>query len=623
VTAQVPRLPWGRGLSLALFACGAMSPPSALAQSLHPSVPLLDVDAQPVVESGRPIDVRQTCGGDCHDVAFIEANSYHAEIPAEAPATSRWDLGLQPSQRFLPLVHQRPEPSVDAMTDPNWVGGDVGRPMNCMLCHIELPNRAARERALRAGRVTWEVTATLEGDLVRSDGPTRWRYVESAFSEDGSVSADALRIVAPRTEHCTGCHGGVLEDRGGVVSVSSSVRVSRAWASADAYDATSIHASGLNVENKYELTRPFDVHAERLMECTDCHYSINNPMYRSELDSTRPAHLRFDGRRQTIAEFIRRPSHHFATGSAVQSFAGSAVRDSMRRCGDCHAAEETHDWLPYRDRHLQKVACETCHVPRVDVPVLETVDWTVLTSSTSPRMVFRGTESSPDDVRQIRAPFRPVWLQRKVDGQIKLTPNNLVTQVFWVAGEPESPVALDVLRALWFDHSGTIDDRWNATFDLDGDGSIDAEERILRRPEQVAAMRSALEEAGLAEPRIVAEVSAFGIHHGVTGRDHALDACTECHAAEAASARPVVLARVLPPEAEIAWTAATPPLGTIESTARGGIEFRPDARIGGLHLFGRHRVAWIDGFGIFACLFVLTGGLAHAAARIISSRGRR
>ena len=53
---------------------GRQSQPSPL----HPAFPLLDDSGQPVLETGEPVSTMNTCGA-CHDAAFIEEHSFHAQ----------------------------------------------------------------------------------------------------------------------------------------------------------------------------------------------------------------------------------------------------------------------------------------------------------------------------------------------------------------------------------------------------------------------------------------------------------------------------------------------------------------------------------------------------------------
>jgi hypothetical protein len=44
----------------------------------------------------------------------------------------------------------------------------------------------------------------------------------------------------------------------------------------------------LNLAGKDGLDRAWDIHAERGLECVDCHHSLNNPVYHEE-NPTPPA----------------------------------------------------------------------------------------------------------------------------------------------------------------------------------------------------------------------------------------------------------------------------------------------------------------------------------------------
>ena len=49
--------------------------------------------------------------------------------------------------------------------------------------------------------------------------------------------------------------------------------------------------SGMNLADKADLTRPWDVHAARQVQCTDCHFSLNNPVYFQEAMPPAPTTL--------------------------------------------------------------------------------------------------------------------------------------------------------------------------------------------------------------------------------------------------------------------------------------------------------------------------------------------
>ena len=69
---------------------------TATANDLHPNFPILDQQGQAVIASGQPMSTMQTCGG-CHDTAFIEASSDHADAGASQPGNTGpdhpWEAG--------------------------------------------------------------------------------------------------------------------------------------------------------------------------------------------------------------------------------------------------------------------------------------------------------------------------------------------------------------------------------------------------------------------------------------------------------------------------------------------------------------------------------------------------
>ena len=92
-----------------------------------------------------------------------------------------------------------------------------------------------------------------------------------------------------------------------------------------------------------------------------------------------PEHLQFDPRRLEIGEYLQKPDHNFARGQSAQYTIAPELKGTMRRCESCHNAADTHDWLPYVERHMDELACESCHIPQLYAPAVQSYDWTVLT----------------------------------------------------------------------------------------------------------------------------------------------------------------------------------------------------------------------------------------------------
>ena len=64
------------GAAIAQSPSPQTSPADAPKKMAHPLIVLKDDAGHNVLETGKPISTRQTCGGDCHDYDFI-TNSFH------------------------------------------------------------------------------------------------------------------------------------------------------------------------------------------------------------------------------------------------------------------------------------------------------------------------------------------------------------------------------------------------------------------------------------------------------------------------------------------------------------------------------------------------------------------
>src|SRR5687768_7572487 len=155
----------------------------------------------------------------------------------------------------------------------------------------------------------------------------------------------------------------------------------------------------------------------------------------------------------------------------------------MRRCESCHDANKGHaDWLPYIDKHMAAVACETCHIPQMYAPAIQSYDWTVLTLDNQPRKTYRGVEGDPNSITSLVTGYQPVLLNRtNLDGQKLLAPYNLITTYYWVYDDVNGnkrPVRLFDLEAAYFEN-GSYAAEIVATFDTNKDGSLSKGELVL------------------------------------------------------------------------------------------------------------------------------------------------
>lgn len=570
-----------------------VAPPEQAAETpLHPVFPLLDADGESVTVSGAPISVEATCAG-CHDVAFITANTLHGDGGRSA-------AGALPPDTI-------PTTAVE---------------MNCFLCHIDAPNNAARLAALSAD-AAWATTATLVDTGIVSVSDGAYTYNADAFAADGSLLPQYVTLQDPRSDHCGACHGEVHLDS--QTPLALAIGDESAWRTLTTGQVISpqrVSASGANLRERDSLTRAWDVHAERVLNCVDCHYALNNPVYAEPNADSAPAHLTFDPRRIDLSEYIARPSHQFAASS-----------DEMRTCESCHTAQTSHTWLPYWDRHTNVLACETCHVPALYAPALASRDATIVRADGSPVDLYRGMDgglaAAPDNsLTALVTGYQPVLLQQvEADGSAQLAPYNLITVWYWASGESADSVPLDTVRAAYLEGDAYAPAVLTA-LDMDGDGALSDAELVLDTDAKAGVIAARLLVLGVQTPRIVGEVIPYAIHHGVIGGEWATRDCQDCHSEDSriVAALPLSLSGRTPGGAlptlitdpSVAWN------GSITPDESGALRFAPETQTPAatLYIFGRDSVAIIDTLGVLLVLGISVGVLIHAALRVVAGRRR-
>ena len=664
---------------------GARAAAEAPLSIAHPSIRLLDTDGNDVRLSGRPVSPMRTCNEGCHDTEYIAAHNYHALAgqdqqapPGQVPGGRPWDTSPGAFGRWSPLAFRYLSPADDARFDlgtPGWVlefgwrhvgGGPAvssrtGEPLlaidpagaptletsvldeatgeprrwdwqrsgvaelNCFLCHLARPANDARIEALQRGEFAWAATATLERTGLVERTPSGWRWERSRFDADGWVRGDSLGIRPPGSAHCGQCHGLV---HAGENPVWPKPGLSE-WSTettGQVFSAQKMFASAVNLSGKYELDRPWDIHAERLMECTNCHYLMNDPAYSSEVFELRPAHLAFDSRRQEIGEFLKRPDHNFVKGWSAQGTVANSLDGSMRRCEGCHDAASVHTWLPYKKRHMERLLCEACHVPKVHAPARRVTDWTVLLPDGGPRVEYRGVEGSVQDPASLVVGYRPVLLPRDIgDGSLpRLAPHNLRASWYWIYGHPSRLVRLYDLRQAFME-GGVYRPEIVAAFDENGDGTVALEELILDTPRKTSAVRGRLQALGLENLRIAGEIQPFSVHHGVAAGVYVTRACETCHSKSSAITAEFPLADAVPGGVipALVGDANVRRGAVIEVAADGRLSYRPATMDEGFYVMGHDRSRGVDFTGLTIIVAVILGAFVHGGLRYHHARSRR
>lgn len=651
------------------------------ASPFHPVYALLDESGQNVLESGAPVSTMKTCG-QCHETDYIVSHSFHADLGLSnyQNVSGSWNASDGVFGQFDPLTYRYLSQAGDERLDlgtPEWLmrygeripgGGPAtlsrdgqpltslpasatnpetslldpktGQPiawdwktsgvmeMDCFLCHLENPDTAARAAEIHSGKFGWANTATLASLGIVEKNAQGWAYNPAAFSADGKLTLEFVRLQDPTNQNCATCHGEIHTDNQIPLQYSGcSLDQPQTATTGQIVAAQKISASGMNISGKSDLNRAFDIHAERALKCTDCHYSLNNPSQFQRQAADTPAYITYDPRRLGIGEYLQRPDHDFARGQSAQFGIDASQKGTMRRCESCHNTDSHASWLPYADQHMQTLDCESCHIPHLYAPALQSNDWTSITPAGEALSQCRGVQGPAESQTSLVTGFNPVLLQRKnVDGRESLTTYNLVTSWFWVYddanGNPR-PVRLTDLKAVYLQNGDYAADI-KAAFDADQSGYLTASEARLDSEAKTNLVAEKLTALGLNNVRIVGQVQPYSINHNVTGSGYAVQDCEACHNQNSRVTAPMTLASYTPGGVKPEFVSETnvTATGEVQQNADGSLVYQPLNAVRGVYVFGHDRVNWVDWFGALAFVGALLGVLGHGTLRYVSSLRR-
>jgi len=452
--------------------------------------------------------------------------------------------------------------------------------------------------------------------VCHSDASDNGSWGPESFNPDGSLVAGALAIRKPRDENCAHCHGVVSNNLDEPLTIGDDPeRRGMTDLTGQIISPQKISNSGLNIAGKENLTHAFDVHADRVVGCVNCHYSLNNPVYFQQRRESRPPHLDFDPRRLTSADYLTRPLHQLAKGSS---------ENSMRRCESCHDAAQVHQWLPYKKRHFAALACESCHVPKMYGPALQTLDQTLVDAEGRPIRHYRDVDGDPTTADSLIHGFSPAMLVREnVGGERKLAPFNLMTRWFWTAGSSAEHVTEAQLFDLLYEE-GQLDPELQRLLDSNGDGSLDDNEFRLESDAALARVRQLLERAGYDSVELAGEVTPYSISHGVVNGQWAIRDCRNCHGADSMLGASVTLSGFLPGGTlpEMTRHAGIGAGGLISAGLDGNAWFEADPGAEGFYVIGLSGLDWVDLAGLAMFLGISLGVTGHALARYLANRRR-
>ena len=628
--------------------------PAELTSPLHPNFALLDKNGVNVLESAAPLSTVQTCG-QCHDTDFIAKHSFHTDLgysdqaaPGQVSGGRSWDTSPGLYGKWDPLTYRYLSPAGDERVDldtATWVvsnanrlvgGGPAdmaGLEMDCFVCHLTRPDHAARISVIENGHPEWASTASLAQTGIVTAFGYGYIWNQNAFTSLGELDSPYITLQDPSNDNCAQCHGIVQTDPEQLVTLTGcSLDAWQTATTGQVFSGQRISLSGVNLNDKESINHSWDIHAERGLQCTDCHFSLNNPAYSQTDDESRPAHLQFDPRRLEIGEYLQKPDHNFARGQSAQYTIAPELKGTMRRCDSCHDASLHADWLPYVDRHMQELACESCHIPQLSATAVQSYDWTVLKADGQPSVECRGVEAvnGGDDANgslsDLVSGFQPVLLQRRnIDGDLLLAPYNLVSAWYWVyeTAAGTRPVLLEDLQSAWLSGQGYAEEIIKL-FDADGDGVLSQTELRLDTPEKEALIATRLQALGLQEPHIQGDIQPYSINHDVVTGDAAINDCQTCHTTDSRLAAPILLSqdlpgRVMPEFVQDSNVQVSDGLYLQDD----GLYYRPDTADQNQYVFGHNRVTWIDIFGILFFLGVLAAVGIHGWLRFYQSLRQR
>ncbi len=650
---------------------------------IHPQFPLLDGEGNHVANSGQPLSTMETCGS-CHDTEFITTHSFHTDVglsaltePGMQENGQPWDISPGLFGKWNAITYDTLSPEGDEivnLTTADWIkrfggrhvgGGPAitsreGEPlidlepnansvetstidpetgdlvpwdwqesgvveMNCFLCHWSEPNNEERISRLSEGEFAWANSATLLGSGIVNEQNGQLQWNDEAFDDNGELLPEFIQVQDPSNENCGQCHG--------LVHVDAQTPTMLSGCSADQWSTITtgqimspqkISESGMNIAGKQDITRSWDIHTERVVNCTDCHYSLNNPVYYLENEATRPEHLNFDPRRIDLGEYLYRPLHQFAKGQNSGSTLAPQFDSTVRRCESCHEAGDVHSWLPYTDRHLQALSCESCHIPKLYAPARGVMDWTVLNTDGTPYSECRGVEGEgPTMASLLVEGFEPVLLPREnADGGSRLAPHNLVSSWYWVYGEEPRPVPYRDLQEVWTIEGGEYDAEVMAFFDENGDGFLDDNELVINSEEKEALIGGRIAELGYDNPRIESETQAYSISHNVTHGEWATKDCQTCHSEDSRLTAAMTLSDRTPGGVMPTFVGANADLvgGSVVAGEDGTLYYQPDVSQNGLYVLGHNNIALVDLLGALLLLGTVFGVAVHGGMRYFTAR---
>jgi hypothetical protein len=674
--------------NLTLTGVSGAQPPVEPPRISHPLLVLKDAAGKNVLETGEPISTRQTCGGchdydfitdsfhfqqgknemdakllASHGIAPFNSSpgmfGKFSIIPNRqlthvgVTDASDYDMG-QPEwltkcgvchtgggisevdlagHRFL-----TPEAKANGAFDPSytvrdrvsgkvvpwdWAKSGIAE-SDCFLCHVPKASRGARREAMTAGNFRWADNATLaDTGIVVKEANDTFAYNRAAFNPDGTVKAEALGLSDPTLENCAQCHGFTAKNTTVIQPIQHADIMRGTEKAGWIYNGAKISDTVTpNIVGREQMDFPWDVHAAKGLICIDCHFSPNNPGRMIQTDAAK--NLNYRPGMNDIAVYLKRPDHNFARGNIPPETVNMTHHNTMRGCGECHDAEKSHAFLPYKSLHFKALACQTCHIPEVHFWAYRSDEWGFLMDSGTSRITFRGIDGDIVNPDAKVTGFKPAFIPSpSKNGQTEIRPTNLVTGVYWFDRGKGRPVFTWQVQQAFFTGWGP-DNGWTYRPEIvkafgDKDGIIDREQARYDSPEKIALVRGLLQKyAGISEPELRIEVVPWAMSHSIAGKGQATKDCTACHAKNSILHRGLDLDDFLPRGVPTFFQGHQVNVVNWEGKEP-AFDNRP--LLASFYIIGNSRVPWIEWLGWLSVVGALLFVLIHGGVRIFGGRG--
>jgi len=295
----------------------------------------------------------------------------------------------------------------------------------------------------------------------------------------------------------------------------------------------------------------------------------------------------------------------------------------MRGCADCHDAEKAHAFLPYKSRHFQALACQTCHIPAVHFWAYRSDDWGFLMDTGTSRITYRGIDGGIVDPESEVTGYLPAYIPTPdKNGHLQIRPTNLITGVYWFDKTKGHPVFTWQVQMAFF-AGRPAEGEWTYRPEIvkafgDKQGIIDTPQAVYDTPEKIALVKGLLQKyAGVAQPELRIEVVPWAMSHSIVGKQQAIRECTACHARQSILHRSVDLDSFLPQGVPVVFRGKNISVVNYE-----GKEPTFDNRLllSSFYIIGYSRVLWVEWLGWLSVLGVILFSLVHGALRLLGGR---